>query len=707
MVLAHRGLNVTVDQLREETNTGRDGVSARALLEAARRFGLTGRGVRVTLPGLRSLSPGSILFWNFRHFVVLERATRDHVYIVDPAHGRRRLAREEVGRMFTGVALEFESSLHAAAGAATIPPVTRTPTPWSFLRHFFPRHSSWFPLVMASLALLLFSFATPFASAYAVDHIGSDSYRPSTWQYALAITGLVGFYFILQLIRGLAILNLQTAADKRVTLGVFYHLLSLPYQFFTRRSPGDLALRVRTSTAVRQVLTNSTMSAICDGILVSVYLVLLILADHHIALLVFTLAALQVLLLISAWKRQAYLTADALESQAQAESQLHEILENIVTLKSAGLEGNQGENWSHSFADEVNARNRSRRHLSTVSALSTSIQMAAPLLVLLLAVHRVQASEISIGDAVAFTSLSIGLFAPLTSLIQAGVQVAGLRGTLARLGDVLTTEPEPVPSAHSSPAHRLGDIRLRDVHFSYPGGAGPALADVSLRIPEGSFFAIIGRSGCGKSTLATVLAGLVPPSRGEYSIGETVMRDDNRVSVRKSMGFINQDSRIFAGSIRDNIAMGLPEVSDTQVHAAAAAALVHDEIMAMPMKYETLLGVGGAGISGGQRQRIALARALVRGPLVLIMDEATSALDQGTEEEIFSRVRALGCTLIVITHRLSVIREADSIVVFSDGRIAAVGSHEELAASSGLYRSLGGGADDPRQTQLTNPSSDA
>jgi ATP-binding cassette subfamily B protein len=684
MVLNYFGIPAALDDVRNETDSGRDGVSARILLDTARQHGLVARGLRVSIGGLKLLPRASILFWNFTHFIVLEKVSGSYLYAIDPAHGRRRIPMSDVDKSFTGIAIEFEANANWGVPRVSAHTVFRPEGMRRWLPQFFPRCSAWLPVIGASLVLVGFSLAAPLVSDYVVDRAGKGI-DPSLALISAAT--LLISYFWIQAVRGVAILSLQTIGERRVTENVLSHLLSLPFSYFTRRNPGDLAMRVRTATGVRQVLTGSALSSIFDGLLVIVYGILGLLLNARLALIILILALAQVGLLVGSWRRQEYLVSDALEAQSKAQGELVEILEEIATVKASGIEVLIGEKWSHALADELQAQFRSRRFLAWYSAASTGLQFSAPICVLLYGSILLSEGRVSLGEVVGFTSLAAGVFVPLASLTQAGLQVAGLSATFARLADVVQAPPED--GIERERVTKLdGTINMRDICFTYDGSQSLSLRDVTLDIAEGQFVAFLGRSGSGKSTLAMIVAGLNPPSKGQVLIGGHELSEVNRQSLRQSLAFVNQNTRLFAGTIRENITIRDPDSSMEYVEKAAKLAELHDEIISMPMGYETMVGVGGAGLSGGQAQRVALARALLRESKIVVLDEATSALDRVTEQKVFENIRALGCTLVVVAHRLSVIEEADQIIVMQDGRIFQKGRHVDLLELTGPYQKL-------------------
>jgi ABC-type bacteriocin/lantibiotic exporter with double-glycine peptidase domain len=259
---------------------------------------------------------------------------------------------------------------------------------------------------------------------------------------------------------------------------------------------------------------------------------------------------------------------------------------------------------------------------------------------------------------------------------------------MARIEDVLDTDSEQKASPSAHAAELSGAIELRNVSFRYPSEPRPVLDNVRLEVWPGECVAIVGASGSGKSTLARLIAGLYQPSAGTLLFDGIELSRWNLTQLREKLGIVTQETRLFSGSIRDNVALFEPTVPLDAVQEAAQLACLHPDVAAMPMGYDTMLADGGTSLSGGQRQRLSLARALLRRPNVLVLDEATSALDTVTEQRVQEQLRSLRCTRVIIAHRLSTIVEADKIVVLDQGRVVAVGKHEELVLICPTYQAL-------------------
>ncbi|MFJ9626765.1 peptidase domain-containing ABC transporter [Streptomyces sp. NPDC101175] len=684
-VLRHHGVDVTLDEIRARAGSGRNGASARTLLEIAREHGVKGRGVRATPDALARLSPGSILFWNFSHFVVLERAGRDHVDVIDPVHGRRRLTMASVAESFTGVALEFEPPLDTGSGRRR---AGRQPGPWHHLRPYLPRGRELALLLAASTGLMAFELALPLTTGFLVARVLGSRSTGGAWTVWAVLAGLVLLYFTLYAARSFLVTRRQAVIEKRLTLGIVGHLADLPYDFFTVRNSGDLALRVRTSNVLVQVLSLTAVSAVFDSLLIVCYLVAIAVASPLLALLVTVLVVVQTGILVLTWRRQTGLSQEVLDRQTKAQEELVEMLESITTLKAAGMDGRAVERWSHTLVHEVNKRLSARRNLALFASLSRTLQFAAPLIVLVAGIWLVLSRHYPLGEAMGFMTLTIALFIPLEGLFDAGSQLAAVRPALARLDDVLSAPPEPRGSFVGTGVARPGRIKAEKVSFRYPGAPRPTLDDIDLDVRPGQFVAVVGRSGSGKSTLGMLLAGLHTPTGGTLTVDGTDLTELDRPTHRRRIGYVNQNAHLFGGSIRDNIVLGADDISKDDLITAVGLAHINEEIEAMPMGYNTLVAPGGHGLSGGQRQRIVLARMLAKKPELVILDEATSALDPALEESIMRGLLDAGITVVVIAHRLTVLDEADQVVVMRDGRIVETGSPAVLRESGTEYLCL-------------------
>jgi len=287
----------------------------------------------------------------------------------------------------------------------------------------------------------------------------------------------------------------------------------------------------------------------------------------------------------------------------------------------------------------------------------------------------------------ALNALALAFLAPLTSLIATGQKLQLVQSHLERITDVMDAVPEQLSQAYQPP-RLTGSITLQSVSFRYDEQALEVLRDINVAIEAGQKVAIVGRTGSGKSTLGKLLLGLYLPSQGEILYDGIPLRFLDYQAVRVQFGVVMQDATVFSGSIRQNIAFSDPNMSLERVTRAAQAAALHDEIMRMPMGYETFVSERGSALSGGQRQRKALARALAHAPSILLLDEATSALDVITENVIEQNLRKFACTQIIIAHRLSTIRNADLILVLDEGKIVEQGTHQELVRCNSFYAKL-------------------
>jgi len=683
MVLGFLGRDVTLDEVRELAGgTSRDGADAQTLVAAAEHYGLRARGISIDIEHMKFLPPGTILHWEFNHFVVFERMSRKGAEIVDPARGRRLIPEKQLRESFTGVALVFETT-----DAFTKRKAGSGRWIWYFQQLTGQRHLLTRVVVM-SLLLRVFALAVPLLTAVLVDRVIPRGDQGLLLVVMIGLGGMLVFQILTALVRTHLLLQLRTNLDTRMTLGFVDYLSRLPFDFFQRRSTGDLLLRVNNNATIREVLTANTLSALIDGLFVLLYIALILAVEPLLGLVTLGLGALQIGVLLAARRRYRDLLVRALDAQARSQSYLVELFAGISTLKAAAAESRAVERWSNLYVDELNVALDRGRATAIVEAVMGALTSGSPLVILTLGSLRVIDGGISLGTMLAINAIAVGLLTPLSSLVNSGLQLQLLASYMDRVEDVLNTKPEQSGQEAARVPKLTGRVTLEGVAFRYGDRAPLVVRGVAVDIKPGSMVAIVGKSGCGKSTLASLIAGLYRPVEGRILFdGHDLARLDLR-ALRRQIGVVFQQPYVFAGSIRSNIALTDPTLTLDRVVAAAKAAGIHEDIDAMPMGYETLINDGGSSLSGGQRQRLALARALVHRPVLLILDEATSALDAETERLVMQSLAQLRCTQIVLAHRLSTIMSADLILVMDRGEVVESGTHGELLARGEIYSRL-------------------
>ena len=686
MVLSYHGRATTLTECRRYVRSGRDGLTARAIAEAARSLGLRVRALSLEPAGLAQVRGPAIVHWGFDHFLVLEHWSPQSVEVVDPATGRRRLTAEEFAAGFTGVILLMEP------GADFRPQGPQDKLSWhSFLRQIMraPGAARMLAQILGISALLqVLGLIFPLFTLVVVDTILPAQDVSALMVLASGMAILVVSQVIFSYLRSALALYLETRLDVEVMLGFFEHMLRLPFRFFQERTSGDLLMRLGSISVIREELTGQTVSVILDAALVVVYLVILLVWQPIFGFVVLAFGGVQVVLMLSSTRRLYELAERDIAAQAESQSYLVEALTGIATLKVAASEDRALSHWSNLFFKQLNVSLRRSHMTMLVDTGGEALDSLAPVVLLWIGAMLVFAGDMSLGVMLAASSLAMSFLDPLASLVATAQQVQLVGAHLERIADVFDTKPEQ-DAQQVQPAPRLtGHIEVRNVSFRYHPGAPWAVRHCSVTIEPGQKVAVVGRSGSGKSTLAMLLLGLYPLEEGAVLYDGLPLSDLNYRTVRRQFGVVLQEPTLFSGSIRRNIAAHDPALSLEEISEAARLAAIDEEIAGLPMGYETVIAEGGVDLAGGQRQRLAIARALAHRPAILLLDEATSHLDAITESIVDQNLSDLNCTRIVIAHRLSTVRNADLILVLDNGVIVERGTHEHLLALGGVYAAL-------------------
>lgn len=686
MILSYYGHHISISEVSTQCGVGRDGLSASSIIKSARRYGLKARAISVQdTDRFAELDLPTIIHWQFNHFMVLERWTPNQVHVVDPAIGRKKLTREEFDQSFTGIAVLLEPSEHFVR--------RRGASSSALLVNYLQNALKLAPgavlqILFASLVLLLFGLVMPSTTAIVINSIVPLSLLDMLPVFGLGMLLIVLTHLMLNYVRSVILIKLEARIDAHLMISFFDHLLSLPLRYFQLRSSGDIISRLGSNALLRDMLNTQLISSILDMIAVVVYLVILIKMAPLFAAVAVCFGIAQVFLMVGANKHALSLLKSSLEAQGKSQGYLTEALVQISTMKAAGAEKHVRLRWLRLFFAEMSSSVRSSYFGTFIGSLQSLVHSLAPLVLMVVGAQQVITGVLPLGTMMALLSLATSFLGPLTSLVGTGHQIQQAYAHLDRIVDVMKAESELHGKALMQPPRLKGHIQLVNVGFQYDLNAKSVLHSINLTIQPGQKVALVGRSGAGKSTLGKLLLGLYLPTQGEIYYDQIPLSSMNPQEVRAQFGVVMQDIGIFNGSIRDNIAFNTPGVSLDAVIWAAQHAAIHDDIIKMPMDYETIVSEGGSAISGGQRQRLALARALVRNPVILLLDEATSSLDVTTERVVEQNLNRLSCTQIIIAHRLSTIRNADIILAVDQGTIVEQGTHDELLKRNGFYASL-------------------
>lgn len=484
----------------------------------------------------------------------------------------------------------------------------------------------------------------------------------------------------------------ETSQKIDVELGakLFRHLLGLNLSYFEARRVGDIAMRVRQLETIREFLTNASLTVLIDPIFTVIFLIVMWFYSTQLFLItVLTIPCYIAVAMFITGPLRARIE-EKFERSAANNALLIESIGGIQTVKAGAVEPQWQDRWERQLAGYSFASQKVINLGNTGSQLIQLISKINMVLILYFGARAVIDKDMTVGALVAFNMFAQRVSGPVIRMAQLWQDFQQVRIAIERLGDVLNQPVEPGTGSRVALPQLKGAVAFEGVKFRY-GLDGPwTLDDIDLAVPAGSTLGIVGSSGSGKSTLTKLLQRLYVPAAGRVTIDGVDIAQIDPAWLRRQIGVVLQENLLFSRTIRENIALSNPAMPIEKVMAAAELAGAHEFIVRLPQGYDTLVEERGTNLSGGQRQRLAIARALVNQPRILILDEATSALDAESEEIIQRNLKAMaaGRTVIIIAHRLSAVRQCDTLIALEAGRIVERGNHEELLRVNGRYADL-------------------
>jgi ATP-binding cassette subfamily B protein RaxB len=682
MISCFHGHRIDLSTLRRRHPVSLKGVTLKALIQVASQMHLTCRPLRFEISHLRQLQLPAIVHWDMNHFVVLKAVTKRGIEIHDPACGKKSFPMSEATKHLTGVALELSPSADFAAKDE------RVHLPFStFWANLRGSTHALVQILMLSLILELFVLASPFYLQLAVDDVIARGDVDLLVVLALGFGLLTAIKVASSAIRSLVLLIVQNVLHFQIGARVFHHLIRLPIAYFEKRHIGDILSRFSSIEPIRNALAEGMIAAIIDGLMALATLAMIFVYSAQLAFIVLAALVLYVAVRLGLYQLLRQRSLSAIEAKAKENSTFIETVRAVQSLKIFNRESDREAHWLNRYTDVVSANVRLGRAKIAFTTINEALFGLENILTIYLATRLALNNSMTIGMIFAFMSYKQHFTEKAVQLVEKALDFRILELHLERLADIALSPLEPGHDQVLSYTREVqGRIELRSVFFRYAETEPFVLEDINFVIEPGEFVTIMGPSGGGKTTLVKIMLGLLEPTSGEVLVDGTPLSIIGLKAYREHVGAVMQEDQLLSGSIADNISFFDSAFDHERMIQCAQLAGIHNEIMAMPMTYNSLIGDMGSSLSGGQKQRVLLARALYRLPRFLFLDEGTANLDVDNERHINESLRHLRMTRVSVAHRPEMSSGADRILRIA--RTLVPGTHGPVELGVAKQREL-------------------
>jgi subfamily B ATP-binding cassette protein HlyB/CyaB len=680
-----RFLGIAVDPAQIQHSLGVTKIGIPEMLRCAKQLGLKARERTMNWDRLAATPLPAIAALRDGGFLLLGKVGDGKILVQSPAAPRPALmTKSELETIWDGRVLQMTKR----AGLADLS--RRFDVTWFYGAIHKYRHQL-IEVFVTSFFLQLFSLITPMFFQVVIDKVLVHRSMSTLDVLVIGLVTISAFETILGILRTYLFAHTTNRIDVELGARLFRHLLALPIAYFGARRVGDSVARVRELENIRNFLTSSALTLVIDLFFTFVFLAVMFLYSPLLTFIV--LGAFPFYIGISAGATPLFRKRLDEKFKRGAENQafLVESVTGVETLKAMAVEPQMQRRWEEQLAGYVAASFRVLRLANTASQTVQFVSKLVTVGVLYFGAKLVIEGDLTVGELVAFNIMAGRVSAPVLRLAQMWQDFHQARLSIARLGDILNTQPEPTfNSARAALPTIQGGIAFEHVTFRYRIDGPEVLHDITFKIEPGQMIGIVGSSGSGKSTLTKLTQRLYVPESGRILVDGIDLAMVDPAWLRRQIGVVLQENILFNCTIRDNIALADPALPIERVIEAAKLAGAHEFILELPEGYDTIVGERGDTLSGGQRQRVAIARALITDPRILIFDEATSSLDYESERIIQDNMKRISKdrTVIVVAHRLSTVRYTDRIITIDRGRLVEDGTHDELIRTGGSYAKL-------------------
>ncbi|MHA1002001.1 peptidase domain-containing ABC transporter [Leclercia pneumoniae] len=661
MISGYYGLNIDLFNFRERFGSPSQGVSLLSLSHTADRAGLKNRALSLDLDEIHQLKLPCVIHWGMNHYVVLTKVRKSSFMVHDPALGKRIIGIQEMSNNFTGIAMELwpDQNFQQEKAKSRLRLL-------DLMRNIVGLKSTLIKLFAFSVVIEAIGLLLPIGTQMVTDHVIMAHDQSLLAVICIGLVTFTLFRTFLSMLRGWTSLTLNTLTSIQWKTTLFDHLVRLPLAFFEKRQLGDIQSRFGSLDTIRSTFTNSIVTGVIDSIMTIGLLVMLTLYGGWLVWVVVGFTVCYAIIRLATYRFYRRVSEEQVIKGARANSHFMESLYGIATIKALNIKERRSQNWLNLNIDACNAGIKQTRFDMLFGGINTFISSIDQVVILWLGALMVIDNNMSLGMFMAFNAYRGQFSQRASSLIDLVMQLRMLSLHNERLSEIAFSEPEAEMPVRRVFAENEGiKLEIKNLSYQYDPFSQPIFSNLDITIEPGESLALVGPSGVGKTTLLKVMCGLLSPTSGDVKANNLSIEKIGLNNYRLSTACVLQEDRLFSGSIAENISCFEDNADMDFIIECARHCNIHDEIINMPMGYETLVGELGTGLSGGQKQRLLIARALYRKPGILFMDEATSHLDLNNEANINQSISSLSITRVIVAHRPSTIASADRVIDLS------------------------------------------